>query len=67
MHEGGDGKNRKTFPCIPDEPSKPQNFSPSNFCRLRYFVPVYTPLDLCNQDYSVCLETGYICIFCAHM
>ena len=29
VHEGGDGKNRETFPCIPDEPSKPQNFSPS--------------------------------------
>ena len=29
MHEGGDGKNRETFPRIPDEPSKPRNFSPS--------------------------------------
>ena len=29
MYEGGDGKNCKTFPRIPDEPSKPQNFSPS--------------------------------------
>ena len=29
MYEGGDGKNRKTFPRIPDEPSKPRNFSPS--------------------------------------
>ena len=29
MYEGGDGKNRKTFPRISDEPSKPQNFSPS--------------------------------------
>ena len=28
MYEGGDGKNRETFPHIPDEPSKPQNFSP---------------------------------------
>ena len=28
MYEGGDGKNRKTFPHIPDEPNKPQNFSP---------------------------------------
>ena len=29
MYEGGDGKNCKTFPHIPDEPSKLQNFSPS--------------------------------------
>ena len=30
MYEGGDGKkNRETFPHIPVEPSKPQNFSPS--------------------------------------
>ena len=29
MYEGGDGKNRKTFPRIPDEPSKLRNFSPS--------------------------------------
>jgi len=29
MYEGGDGQNRKTFPYLPDEPSKPQNFSPS--------------------------------------
>ena len=29
MYEGGDGKNRETFPCIPDEPSKPRNFLPS--------------------------------------
>ena len=31
MCEGGDGngKNRETFPRIPDEPSKPRNFSPS--------------------------------------
>ena len=27
MYEGGDGKNRETFPHIPDEPSKPRNFS----------------------------------------
>jgi len=26
-------KNRKTFPRIPDEPSKPRNF-----CRLRYYT-----------------------------
>ena len=36
MYEGGDGKNRETFPRIPDEPSKPRNFHPRNFCRLRY-------------------------------
>jgi len=29
MYEGGDGKNCETFPRIPDEPSKPRNFSPS--------------------------------------
>ena len=29
MYEGGDGKNRETFPRIPDEPSKPRNLSPS--------------------------------------
>ena len=29
LYEGGDGKNRETFPRIPDEPSKPRNFSPS--------------------------------------
>ena len=29
MYEGGDGNNRETFPRIPDEPSKPRNFSPS--------------------------------------
>ena len=29
MYEGSDGKNRETFPCIPDEPSKPQIFLPS--------------------------------------
>ena len=28
MYEGGDGKNCKTFPCIPDKPSKLRNFSP---------------------------------------
>jgi len=28
MYEGGDGKNRETFSRIPDEPSKPRNFSP---------------------------------------
>jgi len=28
MYEGDDGKNRETFPRIPDEPSKPRNFSP---------------------------------------
>ena len=31
MYEGGDGKNRETFPRIPDEPSKPRNF-----CHLQY-------------------------------
>ena len=29
MYEGGDGKNHETFPRIPDELNKPQNFSPS--------------------------------------
>ena len=29
MCEGGHGKNRETFLHIPDEPSKPRNFSPS--------------------------------------
>ena len=29
MYEGGDRKNRVTFPRIPDELSKPRNFSPS--------------------------------------
>ena len=28
MYEGGDGKNRDTFPHIPDKPSKLRNFSP---------------------------------------
>ena len=38
MYEGGDGKNRETFPRIPDEPSKPRNFSPS---KLLSFTVVY--------------------------
>ena len=29
MYEDGDGKNRETFPHIPDEPSKLPDFSPS--------------------------------------
>ena len=29
MYESSDGKNHETFPHIPDEPSKPRNFSPS--------------------------------------
>jgi len=37
MHEGGDGKNCKTFRCIPDEPSKPQNFSPSKLLLFMVF------------------------------
>ena len=39
MYKGGDGKNRETFPRIPDEPSKPRNF-----CRSRYKQGYYTTL-----------------------
>ena len=35
MYEDGDEKNRENFPHIPDEPSKPQNVHPQNFCHLR--------------------------------
>ena len=31
MYEGGDEKNRETFPHIPDEPSKPWNFYSQTF------------------------------------
>ena len=37
MNGGGDGKNHETFPRIPDEPSNPQNFSPSKL--LSFTVP----------------------------
>ena len=46
MHEGGDGKNRETFPRIPDEPSKPRNFSPS---KLLSFMVIYTKQPNCKK------------------
>ena len=39
MYEGGDGKNRETFLRIPDESSKPRNFSPSKL--LPFTVSIY--------------------------
>jgi len=42
MYEGGDWKNRETFPRIPDEPSKPRNFSPSKL--LSFAVTIYIVL-----------------------
>jgi len=44
MYKGGDGKNRETFPHIPDEPSKLRNFSPSkllSFTVLPDYITVY--------------------------
>ena len=35
-YEGGDGKNHETFPHIPDEPNKLQNFSPSKLLSVVY-------------------------------
>jgi len=42
LYEGGDGKNRKTFPRIPDKPSKPRNFSPLKLLS-------FTVYDLCYR------------------
>ena len=43
MYEGGNGKNRETFPHIPDEPSK--SCHPRNFCRLRQYMSAIDQLD----------------------
>jgi len=47
MYKGGDGKNREIFPRIPDEPSKPRNFSPSKLlpftvgnCTIYHFLTI---------------------------
>jgi len=52
MYEGGDGKNHETFPYIPDEPSKPRNFSPSKLLSFTvlptmHHACMYTP-DWCS-------------------
>jgi len=46
MYEGGDEKNRETFPCIPDEPSKPRKFSPSKLLSFTVEGAYYCRIDL---------------------
>jgi len=36
MYEGGDGKNRETFPAYLMNPANRETFHPRNFCRLQY-------------------------------
>ena len=44
-------KNRETFPHIPDEPSKPQNFHPRNFCHLQYlYDPPASSINTCKLN-----------------
>ena len=63
MYEGGNGKNRKTFPCIPDEPSKPRNFSPSKLLLFTVCEDVFVVLKLSYRFSVYCYFREYVHVF----
>jgi len=53
MYEGGHGKNYKTFPHIPDEPSKPRNFCHLWYDQSKKFLIVAYTTFMQVPDFSV--------------